>query len=219
MDAASCDEVRWKPDGFSQYYRIRYEPADPNDPVGSFEVSMTVPDREIAEFATARIERIGGMTESDRRFRTDLYYWVGQIAVISGHIETAMKRILLIADPSAQFREVDEVWSTLEKKLRSSAQAGLLGSKSRVVLDLLDWAKEKRIKELRDNVIHGSWWDYADVGIRFGRFYRNGRSSLVQSTFEDVKDGCFQMAQYSKWLDVVTGSDWLTLYLPRNGSA
>jgi len=82
---------------------------------------------------------------------------------------------------------------------------------------LLDWAVEHKVKEIRDDIVHAYWWDYAGVGITRGRFHRRGKSELIRITPEQMDEDCAALEWYADALDSALEHGWLGLHLPRGG--
>jgi hypothetical protein len=217
MDDENADAARWQPDGFNSWYRMTTKLENHAD----MEFSTTVPDRELVEMATAIVTRIGGASMRDHSFRQQLYHWVGMATIQGGRVEAAMKRLLIIAggDKSASFDDVDEVWSTLEKKLRQVAEQIQPPERARQLVETMDWGAKRRVKQNRDDIVHAYWWEFADAGVTRGRFYRKGPNSVILAELTDLQRVCSDLQQYADALDALTMPEWLILYLPRENRA
>lgn len=137
------DLERWAPPGADKFYQLEIK-LDGQAPI---QLSALVPDADTSDFAGARLQRIGGATKRDEEFRAELYYYVGKATVAGGHIESAMKRLLILAtgEREHQFARVDENWSTLEKRLRSAART--FGDRGRAITEAIEWAAVHNIKK------------------------------------------------------------------------
>lgn len=215
--ASPEDDERWIPPGFDMAWRLKWVSENKDDP--GFEVSVTVPPSDApVNFSEAKVSRIGGVTLADRQFRTSLYYWIGQATVLSGKIEAGMKRLLLIMGdgPSAEFSSVDHVWTTLSKRLVIAAKNDTV--RGPTLLKVLERAEEERVKERRDNVVHGYWWDFEGIGVRVARYKRDGSSYILNVSIDYLQESCLKMGQLASDLDHLAGPDWLSVYLPSDVS-
>lgn len=169
MDRSPDVLETWPPTGFSSYYTV-IERID-GRPELTYDLVLPGTFSEV-DLATVRIGRHGGPNASDIEFRTELHQRIGAVAVAAGHVEMAMKRLLLVlTSPSkASLSTVDETWSSLHKKLTRQCD----GSHNRreELAELLKWGEEQGVKRRRDNVIHADWWEYAGCGARRARFAR-----------------------------------------------
>src|SRR6202034_3396751 len=100
-DSPPPDDV-WPPVGFKSYYTTT-ERID-GHPDLTFDLVIPSTFEEV-NLATVRIGRHGGPNAADAEFRAELYGRIGAIAVAGGHVETAMKRLILVmeSEPKARF--------------------------------------------------------------------------------------------------------------------
>ena len=89
----------------------------------------------------------------------ELFDAVGRIAVFGGHVEMAMKKVLItlrggvhdILDPS-----LPGDWDGLEKELRKLCDGS---DQTRMdLLQIFDDAEHKQLRDKRNDAIHGYWW-------------------------------------------------------------
>jgi hypothetical protein len=159
----------WPPQGMTSWYSV-VEKID-GQPERTY--NLTIPSTfSEADLSTVRIGRHGGPNDGDREFRCDLYERVGAVVVASGHVETAMKRLVLLLEeaPEAQFSLVDKNWTDLHRRLRGLADSTTV--RRAELGNVLDWGEAREVKRRRDNVVHAYWWNYAGLGARRSRFYR-----------------------------------------------
>jgi hypothetical protein len=102
----------WPPEG-AEGWIGEYEENLDGQPVRTFDVALPLTFAKV-DMSTVRIGRHGGPNDRDRRFQRNLYERIGAIVVASGHVETAMKRLILTleapeteAPPEADFSLVD----------------------------------------------------------------------------------------------------------------
>ncbi|MBN7437128.1 hypothetical protein [Mycobacteroides abscessus] len=98
-------------------------------------------------------------THEDYVHQAQLFDAVGRIAVFGGHVEMAMKKVLItlrggeldLLDPT-----LPSMWNQLEDQLKS-IKTGPEDIRTRARL-LLDEAEQKRLRDRRNDAIHGYWW-------------------------------------------------------------
>lgn len=198
---------QWPPAGHKSWYRIT-ESLDESGDVTEFDFSLPA-GFETVDLAAARVLRHGGPNEADLAFRSQLYAHIGAVTVAGGHAEAAMKRAILVfgrAD-EAVFASIERMnWTDLESKLRQIAQSE--DSKVSGLTELLDWSAEHRIKGRRDDVIHAYWWDYAECGVRRGRFRRDGTSATIIGTIKDLAEDYRLITTFAMNLDDAIERSW-----------
>lgn len=181
-----------------------------------YELLLTQPPApwmEGVDVATVRLRRHGGPHSSDGEHQQRLFLAVGMVAVIAGHVEAEMKRILLTASARAgsTFSDVDLTWSGLEKGLEKVAneQTGELADKLRPVLE---WGKSKNIAGRRHDVIHSAWWLFNIGHLEASRFKRNSPPAIHTFSYEDIVLLTATMGEYLDRLAQVV--PWTTAVLP-----
>lgn len=207
---AEPEEV-WPPAGFSTYYEVM----ERLDRRSDLSYDLVLPGTfSKVDLSTQRIGRHGGANEEDLQFRTELYARVGAIAVAGGHVETAMKRLLLVltAPDEARFSTVDKTWTRLHADLR--AQCDGTDERRQRLADALDWAEANRIKDRRDDVIHAYWWTFAGCGARRSRFNRGGDGKTILAELADLDEDSRLLFEYADRLDLLLANDWVIARLP-----
>lgn len=166
------------------------------------------------DLATVRVGRHGGDGPEDLAFREELFQIVGSITVAGGHVEAAMKRLLLLLmNAPADFSLVDHQWLELEKRLR--AQCDGSDDQRRRLLKLLDWADRNKLREERHTAVHGAWWIYAGVGARISRWPRNKEDDrIIIGDLADVEKLRRRCWAYAMRLDDLLGERWPRAMLP-----
>ena len=201
----------WPPEGFSSYYRVTERIAGQAELNYDLVVPGTFAE---ADNSTTRIGRHGGPTTEDMEFRTELHRRIGAIAVAGGHVEMAMKRLLLVLTGAtrAHFSTVDFTWSDLHRRLLNQCD----GSDDRRLrlAEVLDWGKENDLKMRRDNTIHADWWEFAGCGARRSRFVRRGNGATILASLSDLDNDALLLYEYAKRLDDLLGNDWMMARLP-----
>ena len=203
----------WPPPGFTSWYTVS-EQLD-GQPERTFDVVVPSTFSNV-DLSTVRVGRHGGANNEDREFRRALYGRIGAVVVASGHVEAAMKRLLLLLDeaPEAQFSLVDLNWTKLHELLRGHASEST--ERSQELCRILDWGEDNQVKQRRDNVVHAFWWNYAGLGARRSRFYRRSDGATINATLDDLTEDADLLFEYAEKLDVLLGSDWIIARLPRS---
>jgi len=201
----------WPPIGFSSYTSIT-ERLD-GHPELSYDLVLPSTFSQV-DLSTVRIGRHGGPNQDDIAFRGELYRRIGAIAVAGGHVETAMKRLLLVLTrpDAANFSTVDKTWSDLAADLR--AQCDGTDERRKRLAELLDWAEEHRVKGRRDDTIHAYWWTFADCGARRSRFNRRSDGKTILAELSDLDEDARLLFEYAEYLDGLLGNDWIIGRLP-----
>lgn len=217
--AADPDELKewlhtWAPPtAADNWYSLSID-EKPDSGRPSIHASLTLPPASW-QLGEARVTRIGGRSQDDAVFQTWLYAHIGAAAVNGGRIEAAMKRLILSLSGALEpaFADAEAQWSTLEKKLRTAAEEH--GENAADIIEALNWGQENRIREIRNDIIHAYWWDYANVGITRGRVHRDGTSELILITPAQLLDDCRKLEMFADALDSAMDDRWLNIYLPR----
>jgi hypothetical protein len=204
------------PEGHGFVYRL-VEELDGLPPVT---YSMTLPSAvEKVHAASLRLSREGGPDAIDRKFQADLFVRVGAIVVAAGHAEAAMKRLLiLLTQGSGRFSEVDARWSDLERDLRAEAQADPNETRRKRLLRVLDWARDNRIGNRRNDVVHSAWALYDPPGVRGARFRKKSDGETLIWSLADLDRLAELLFQLVSRLDDLAGEDWGRLILPSRSS-
>jgi hypothetical protein len=204
----------WPPPGHKDYYNVT-EPIDNEGGEVSFDLS--VPNLDVIDVATVRVLRHGGPTAEDIAFRRKLYALIGGITVAAGHVEEAMKRVILVLNgaASAEFASIEKKnWTDLERELARHSERDIPQAPS--LRALLDWGAKNEVKRRRDDVVHAYWWDYEGCGVRRSRFYRDGDggSATLCGTFDDLLEDLRMMVEYARALEDAMEPFWPQARLP-----
>jgi len=163
--------------------------------------------------ATVRVARRGGATEADHAFRAELFVRIGAVTAAGGHVEAAMKRLLLLlSGKETRFSLVDDSWSELHRKLKERSTGD--GPKRMEIARVLEWGEANRVKERRDNVVHAYWWLYDGCGVRASRFYRKEDGAVLIGTWQELDTSAQLLFQYADLLDQLLDEDWSRALLP-----
>ncbi|GHF78803.1 MULTISPECIES: hypothetical protein [Streptomyces] len=204
----------WPPPGHSFYYRMDTH----LDGGPSFSMDVALPSaRPTADISTFRLGRHGGPNESDLAFRERLYSLIGAIVVAGGHVEAAMKRlILLLKGDEGGFSVVDKTWTDLHKLLVTQSRRSI--PQAAALAEVLKWGDDHELKRRRDDAVHASWWNWDGVGVIRSRFFRKQDGASIVGSFEGLEEDARLLFEYAQKLDVLLGADWPQARLPRQSS-
>lgn len=205
-------ERRWPPPGAHFTYDLAMEIGDHH-----FDLKMSVPSGpgSSIELESAMVHRVSGPTEHDTAFRDALYEVVGMIVVQAGHVEAAMKRaILYLEGTSSLLVDVDHTWTDLAKRLTQAAGQRLPGKEAKALLEALDWADARNLKDIRDHVVHGYVWEYDTAAILISRWKRKQAATRIVATFDELRRGAMRMHDFARMLETPLHGRWLEVALP-----
>lgn len=178
----------------------------------SFEAEFTLPNGAgPAAIEEGRIARLGGDCAADHEFRAELYRAIGRVTVASGHVEAAMMRVIRVVDSDgSRFGSLTrDNWTALGKRLEGIATSDHpLACK---LADHLERAAQDRLKQKRDDIVHGYWWHWAGVGVTMSRYLRDGTTRVITSQHPDVAglDGiAASLFELAEDLDRLVESKW-----------
>ncbi|MET4004646.1 hypothetical protein ABIB48_003385 [Arthrobacter sp. UYCu511] len=211
------DQQEWPRPGHSFTYTTAFT-LDGIEPF-EFELSVSAEADEM-HISNVIVGRIGGSNAADIELRKELYYVIGRITVASGHIEAAMKRLVLALQENRtrQFSLVDKTWSDLHKILmKESRKNDAFSWKDQVRRNLathLQWSEERKLKDHRDNFIHGSTWDYAMPVVLLSRFYRKDDGQQILFKMEQIQKISCELEEYARRLETLLHGHWHEAMLP-----
>jgi hypothetical protein len=167
------------------------------------------------DLSTLRLGRHGGMTNADRLFRARLNARIGAVTVAGGHVETAMKRLLLLLrEESGGFLQVDMTWTDLHKALAAECETPDLDQRGTRLARVLAWDDDKQVKRRRDNVVHAYWWSFDGCGVVRSRFHRRQNGQTMIGSMEELEEDAELLFEYADRLDDLLGEDWPRAMLP-----
>jgi hypothetical protein len=193
-----------------------WEPTNSGGPLPNF--TFTVPAGSQAEVRTREmpVSRLDGPTPPDEVFRARLYAGVGAIAVAGGHVEAALKRLLLFFKATDKyFEDVDISWTALERKLRAHAEADPTQPQRKRLGRVLDWGMQNEVKRRRDDAIHAYWWNYDGVGLHRSRFPQNRNGLELITTWTDLAEDAELLFQYARRLEDLLEDHWPQIILDK----
>lgn len=201
---------QWPPASHLMTYKMSVNLDHLDHPIVA-EVSLPAPQNgESADISSFRYSRMGGDTAEDLEFRKKLYAAIGAVTVASGHAESAMKRVILVAEAKGEtFQHVEKPWKVLVERLEVVASSG--HEYSSQVDQILQWSKRRKIAERRNDVVHSYWWHWAGVGLARSRFTRSGETYTLTGNLEDLsaieKDASL-LFEYARRLDDIVLATW-----------
>lgn len=209
---ASYMDEGWPPvrNGFAATFSVSFGDGSPQ----TFEVAFPS-HPEAVDLAAVRLDRLGGPSRADREYRHELYGLVGAVTVASGHAEAAIMRVIRVLD------EDDAVFGALAKlgwgQLVDEVSKRVQGDSAREarIRETLTWAQRIRLADHRNGVVHGYWWQHADVGVTYSRFYRTGQSAMVRASPEEIAQLAQDLFRFAARLDAEVLSEWPQARLSR----
>jgi hypothetical protein len=177
------------------------------------------PSPNVVSWATALLFRIIIQVLGDQMTRPALcdvnnpeldefYRIVGRVTVAGGHCEWAMQRIWLeLTTQGLQgFPAAAKLtWTELDKKIVALAA----GHGRADVLEVMQWAEDRKPKTVRHNVAHSYWWLTGAPCVRGARHYRRGGPATVVGTLEQLDKQADELFQFSHWSGSITSTrDW-----------
>ncbi|MFD7896518.1 hypothetical protein [Streptomyces sp. NPDC059743] len=218
MDVLSGQNLGMSDDWPAPGHTFSYQMSTHLDGGPSFDLDITAPSaRPSVDISTFRVGRHGGPDGADLAFRERLYGLIGAIVVAGGHVEAAMKRlVLLLRDDQGGFSLVDKTWSDLHKLLVAQSRRSLPQATALAVT--LEWGEANELKRRRDDAVHASWWNWDGVGVIRSRFFRKQDGANIVCTFEDLEEDTKLLFEYAERLDLLLGADWPQARLPRRTS-
>jgi hypothetical protein len=137
------------------------------------------PGSDDMNLASMRPVRIMGKPnrQADALHQVRLFHAVGSVAVAGGHVEMAMKRVLVTLrggqNSDLARAEVPAEWSILEDKLKRASKPHQT-TLQKAVFELLAGAEVSSLRDGRNDVVHGYWWliPMGTDGLVSSRYYR-----------------------------------------------
>ena len=145
---------------------------------------------------------------------------MGSITVASGHVEAAMKRLILTLQDhrTRQFSLVDKTWTDLHKVLAKECQKGDEDtSRAELRRNLkahLEWRDSQTEDPPRQFRFHGSIWDYAMPLVLVSRFHRKADGQQIMLTMEQIEQVSIELAEYADRLEALLYGIWHEAMLP-----
>jgi len=97
--------------------------------------------------------------------------------------------------------EIPVHWDALEKRLQSASSTDPQDGQGLRLGEVLDWAKRKKIKERRNHVIHGAWWNDPNSSPGLSRFQRGEQPVSIFFSFEALESVAERLWEYARRLN------------------
>lgn len=194
---------------------VREEIAPPLPPV---EYVMTIPTgTERMGIGILRPRRVDGPTAADRAFQRSLFMVIGGITVAAGHVEMAMKQLIvkLTASDFDLGPVGGDMWQQLEEKLLKLCDGST--TQLRELKSVIEQSKGNKLRERRNDVIHGYWWTYDIGSVRNVRHGRGGKDFVMRGALTEVADLGDALFKFANKLEKLCGDDWPYAILARGG--
>ena len=161
---------------------------------------------------------------SDTLHQIRLFHAVGSVAVASGHVEMAMRKVLvsLKGGQNADLadRDIPADWNQLHTKLKALCRTGQTELQRSVEL-LLDEAERSKIRDSRNHVIHGYWWLVA-MGDDFvaGRYFHPAAKlppAILHGSASQMQELAGKLFAFAARLEALVTPDWPIAIVPALG--
>jgi hypothetical protein len=119
--------------------------------------------------------------QADALHQVRLFHAVGAVTVAGGHVEMAMKRVLVTLrggrNSDLAGEDVPAEWSILEDKLKKASKPQETPLQ-KAVFELLSGAGVGELREGRNDVVHGCWWliPMGTDGLVSSRYFRQKKN-------------------------------------------
>jgi hypothetical protein len=159
---------------------------------------------------------------SDYEHQLRLFNVIGSVTVAGGHVEMAMKKVLVSLQNqhrNLMDRTVPGDWDNLEKDLWKLCEIPTSDVLIRLK-ELLQSTKDDDLREQRNDVIHGYWWTVAAHNrLINARYYRPKKSGSqqpvrIQTTLQAVQDIATKLFELAGKLDALVTPDWPIAIFP-----
>jgi hypothetical protein len=182
------------------------------------------PGTDDVDLASLRPFRVQG--NSDRRIdklhQVRLFHAVGSVAVAGGHVEMAMKRVLVtlrggrnkdLAGP-----EVPAEWSSLQAKLEKASKPRRTDLQV-AVAELFSGEEAARLRDGRNDVVHGYWWliPVGANGLVSSRYYRPNSKQApahIHPTLDLLQQLASELFDFANRLEAFVTPHWPLAIVP-----
>lgn len=163
--------------------------------------------------AEMRPKRVPEPSMADYEHQMRLFSVVGSVTVAGGHVEMAMKKVLVsLRDEHRNLMDpkIPGDWDGLEKELRKLCDTS---SDIRMRLsEILDGADRDQLRNERNDVIHGYWWTVAAhdrlINARYYRPRSGQQPVRIQTSLQAVQDLATKLFNFAAQLDALVTPDW-----------
>lgn len=205
--------VPWPPAAFAYKTTLDLQGV----PQFSYELSFTA-QVDPVNLNNVIVGRIGGPDEADAEFRRQLYGVVGASVVAGGRVEAAMKRLIIVLTSAPNsFASVDLNWTQLVTKVKGEADREVDDDSAPLRLrirELVASAERRHLKEMRDHIVHGFFWDFTMPRVLLSRFKRRDDGATYIFTIQKLQAISVDLLEYADALESSLHGVWPQVMLP-----
>lgn len=191
---------------------VTYQMTEDIDSWDSVTYELTIPaGSEQVDLVSPIVERAGPIDPADEAYREQLFGQVGRITVAGGHVEAALKRVLVVLSPGREaFEDADLDWSQLEDNLRKLAKHSnvLDAATAAQAVALLDIAEKQSLRDYRNHAVHGAWWPFEGVNGRMSRWPRRGHGYMTSFPHSELTKLAVRLELLAEKLNELVRERW-----------
>lgn len=174
--------------------------------------------------ASMRPFRIKGKPDhrADTLHQVKLFHAVGSVSVAGGHVEMAMKRVLVTLrggkNTDLAGADVPAEWSVLQDTLKKASNPQLTDLQ-KAVFELLSGDVVTTMRDGRNDVVHGYWWliPMGTTGLVSSRYYRpkaNQAPAQIHPTVEMLQQLATDLFDFADALEALVTPYWPLAIVP-----
>ncbi|EHB55133.1 hypothetical protein MycrhDRAFT_2327 [Mycolicibacterium rhodesiae JS60] len=188
-------------------------------------VSPIGDDDRWLDLASLRPVRVAGHEHAvaDRRHRRRLFQAVGAVTVAGGHVEMALRKVLVSLtggqNEDLAGKDVSLDWSKLHAKIEKHCKRDPSELAQRVD-QLLKAARASTLRDTRNNIVHSYWWVMAldSDEVWSGRYYNRGQEPVcIVDTAENLYQTADKLFEFAAELEALVAPP--LAIVPAAGSA
>ena len=158
---------------------------------------------------------------TDVLHQIQLFHAIGAITVAGGHVEMAMRKVYLSLTGENRDLASTEVaghWANLEESLDTLCDGSTDVRKK--LREILDWSIKNKLRDRRNDAIHGYWWLFATDGwFHNSRFYPAKKKRAQPPLGFVVKPPDYhqlasRLFEYANRLEGLVTPDWPIAIIP-----
>lgn len=185
------------------------------------------PGGDDMDLASLRPFRVKGNSDRqlDAAHQVRLFHAVGSVAVAGGHVEMAMKRVLVTLrngrNKDLAGTGVPAEWSSLQDKLERACKAKQTGLQI-AVDELLSVGEVEELRCRRNDVVHGYWWliPMGTNGLVSSRYYRPNSKQApahIHPTLDALQQLATDLFDFAHRLETLVTPYWPLAIVPGLG--
>lgn len=184
-------------------------------------------DDQRLDLASLRPVRVAGHDNAiaDCRHRRRLFQAVGAVTVAGGHVEMALRKVLVSLtggqNEDLGGKDVSLDWSKLHTKIEDHCKRDASELAQRVD-QLLKTAEASTLRDIRNNIVHSYWWVMAldSDEVWSGRYYNRGQEPVcIVDTAENLYQTADKLFEFAAELEALVAPLWPLAIVPAAGSA